>query len=167
MKVSGSGEVFLADLGQDIQVLKLDNEAITVNGANLLAFEDGIDWDIKRVEGVSGMIGGGLYNMHLSGTGFVAIISDGPPILLEIDGESTFADPQAAITWSSGLTSSVKADVNMKTLIGRGSGETVQLSFSGTGWLLIQPSEGRVTSTASGGSGGGGAASGLGKLLGG
>jgi uncharacterized protein (AIM24 family) len=168
MKVSGTGEVFLADFGQEIQLLRLDDEAITANGANVLAFEDGIDWDIKRVEGVSGMLGGGLYNMHLSGTGFVAIISDGPPVLLDVDGETTFADPQAAITWSSGLTSSVKADVNMKTLIGRGSGETVQLSFSGKGWLLIQPSEGRVTSAAAGGSGSsGGAAGGLGKLLGG
>ena len=168
MKVSGTGEVFLADFGQEIQLLRLDNESITANGANVLAFEDGIDWDIKRVEGVSGMLGGGLYNMHLSGTGFVAIISDGPPVLLDVDGETTFADPQAAITWSSGLTSSVKADVNMKTLIGRGSGETVQLSFAGKGWLLIQPSEGRVTSAAAGGSGGGSsAASGLGKLLGG
>jgi len=167
MKVSGTGEVFLADFGQEIQLLQLSDDSITANGANVLAFEDGIEWDIKRVEGVSGMLGGGLYNMHLQGTGFVAIISDGPPVLLEVDGESTFADPQAAITWSSGLTSSVKADVNMKTMIGRGSGESIQLSFSGTGWLLIQPSEGRVTSTAAGGSGGGGAASGIGKLLGG
>ena len=88
MKVRGTGEVFLADFGQEIQLLRLDNEAITANGANVLAFEDGIDWDIKRVEGVSGMLGGGLYNMHLSGTGFVAIISDGPPVLLEVDGET-------------------------------------------------------------------------------
>jgi uncharacterized protein (AIM24 family) len=166
MKVSGTGEVFLADFGQEIQLLQLSDDSITANGANVLAFEDGIEWDIKRVEGVSGMLGGGLYNMHLQGTGFVAIISDGPPVLLEVDGESTFADPQAAITRSSGLTSSVKADVNMKTMIGRGSGESIQLSFSGKGWLLIQPSEGRVTSAAAGGSGGG-AASGIGKLLGG
>ena len=143
------------------------DDSITANGANVLAFEDGIEWDIKRVEGVSGMLGGGLYNMHLQGTGFVAIISDGPPVMLEVDGESTFADPQAAITWSSGLTSSVKADVNMKTMIGRGSGESVQLSFSGKGWLLIQPSEGRVTSAAAGGSGSGGAGGTIGKLLGG
>lgn len=161
MKVSGTGEVFLADYGQDIQLLRLDGEAITANGANVLAFEDGIDWDIKRVEGVSGMLGGGLYNMHLEGSGFVAVISDGPPVLLEVDGETAFADPQAAITWSSGVSSSVKADVNMKTLIGRGSGETVQISFSGHGWLLIQPSEGKVMSAA--GSGGGT----IGKLLGG
>ena len=167
MKASGTGEVFLADLAQEIQLLKLENEAITANGANVLAIEDGIEWDIKRVEGVSGMLGGGLYNMHLEGTGYVAIISDGPPVMLEIGADQTFADPQAAITWSSGVNSSVKADVNMKSLIGRGSGETVQLSFSGSGWLLIQPSEGQVTSTAAGGSGGGSAAGSLGKLLGG
>ena len=167
MKASGTGEVFLADLAQEIQLLRLENEAITANGANVLAIEDGIEWDIKRVEGVSGMLGGGLYNMHLEGTGYVAIISDGPPVMLEIAGDQTFADPQAAITWSSGVTSSVKADVNMKSLIGRGSGETVQLSFTGNGWLLIQPSEGQVTSTAAGGSAGGSAAGSLGKLLGG
>ena len=163
MKVSGTGEVFLADLAQDIQLLKLENESITANGANVLAFEDGIDWDIKRVEGVSGMLGGGLYNMHLEGTGYVAVISDGPPLLIEISGESTFADPQAAITWSGGVTSSVKADVNMKTLIGRGSGETVQISFAGQGWVLIQPSEGRVAAPSQGGGQGGGAAGTLGQ----
>jgi uncharacterized protein (AIM24 family) len=156
MKVSGTGEVFLADLAQDIQLLRLENEAITANGANVLAFEDGIDWDIKRVEGASGMLGGGLYNMHLQGTGYVALISDGPPMLLKIDGETTFADPNAAITWSAGVSTSVKADVNMKTLIGRGSGETFQISFSGQGWALIQPSEGQVAApSSSGGSGGG------------
>lgn len=168
MKASGTGEVFLADLAQEIQLLRLENESITANGANVLAIEDGIEWDIKRVEGVSGMLGGGLYNMHLEGTGYVAIISDGPPLMLEVSGESTYADPQAAITWSAGVTSSVKTDMNMKSFIGKGSGETVQLSFSGNGWLLIQPSEGRVTSTAAGGSSsGGGMADGLGKLLGG
>ncbi len=169
MKVSGSGEVYLADLGQDIQLLKLDGEAITANGANVLAFDAGIDWDIKRVEGVSGMLGGGLYNMELKGSGYVALVSDGPPVLLELDGSTqTFADPQAAITWSEGLSTSVKADVNLKTLIGRGSGETFQMSFSGTGWVLIQPSEGRVAGTAQGGSGsegGGGAGGALGKFL--
>ncbi len=162
MKVSGTGEVFLADTAQEIQLLTLDNEKITANGPHVLAFETGIDWDIKRVEGASGALAGGLYNMELSGTGTVALVSDGPPVLIEVDGADTFADPQAAITWSEGVSSSVKTDVNLKTFIGKGSGESVQLSFSGKGWLLIQPSEGRVTPGA--GSGGGGA---LGNLLGG
>ncbi|MDX6615317.1 MAG: hypothetical protein QOD60_408, partial [Solirubrobacterales bacterium] len=168
MKVAGTGEVFLADLAQEIQVLKLDGEAITVNGANLLAFDDGIDWDIKRVEGASGMLGGGLYNTHLSGKGYVALISDGTPVLIDVADEPVFADPQAAITWSEGVSTSIKTDVNLKTLIGRGSGETVQMQFSGNGWVLIQPSEGRVTSPAAGGSGAASSATGaLGKMLGG
>ena len=166
MKISGTGEVFLADLAQEIQLVKLSGEAITVNGANLLAFDADIDWDIKKVEGVSGFMGGGLYNTHLSGSGYVALLSDGPPVLIELDGDQTFADPQAAITWSEGVSTSVKTDLNLKTFIGRGSGETVQLGFSGTGWVLIQPSEGRVTSAAAGGQASGSSAGGaLGKLL--
>ncbi len=165
MKISGKGEVFLADLAQEIQLLKLDNEAITVNGANLLAFDADIDWDIKKVEGVSSMLGGGLYNTHLEGSGYVALLSDGTPVLLSVDGEKTFADPQAAITWSSGLKTGVKANVSMKNLIGRGSGETFTMSFEGKGWVLIQPSEGRVASPSQSGGGGGGAGGTLGKIL--
>jgi uncharacterized protein (AIM24 family) len=146
MKISGTGEVFLADHAQEIHLLKLDEDRITVNSHNLLAFDAGIDWDIKKVEGVSGMLAGGLFNLELSGTGSVALLSDGPPLLLDVGDVPTFADPQAAITWSAGVTTSVKTDMNMKTLIGRGSGESVQLAFGGSGWVLIQPSEGVVDS---------------------
>ena len=156
MKMSGTGEVFLADTAQDIHLIYLENDAITVNGANLLAFDSGIEWDIKRVEGVSGMMGGGLYNTALSGTGWVAVVSDGPPVLLNTGEASTFADPQAAITWSSSVQTGIKTDIKLKNLIGRGSGETVQMSFSGQGWLLVQPSEGRVQAAQPGGSPGGG-----------
>jgi uncharacterized protein (AIM24 family) len=156
MKMSGTGEVFLADTAQDIHLIYLENDAITVNGSNLLAFDSGIDWDIKRVEGVSGMMGGGLYNTALNGTGWVAIISDGPPVLLNTGEAPTFADPQAAITWSSSLQTGIKTDIKLKNFIGRGSGETVQMSFAGQGWVLVQPSEGRVQAATAGGSGGGG-----------
>jgi uncharacterized protein (AIM24 family) len=156
MKMSGSGEVFLADTAQDIHLIYLENDAITVNGTNLLAFDSGIDWDIKRVEGVSGLMGGGLFNTALTGTGWVAIISDGPPVLLNTADAPTFADPQAAITWASSVQTGIKTDIKLKNLIGRGSGESIQMSFSGQGWVLVQPSEGRVTAAAtSGGSGGG------------
>jgi uncharacterized protein (AIM24 family) len=156
MKISGTGEVFLADTAQDIHLIYLENDAITVNGSNLLAFDAGIDWDIKRVEGVSGMMGGGLFNMALTGTGWVAIISDGPPVLLNTADAPTFADPQAAITWASSVQTGIKTDIKLKNLIGRGSGESVQMSFTGAGWVLVQPSEGRVYGQAAGGSSGGG-----------
>ena len=162
MKITGSGEVFLADTAQDIHLIYLENDFITVNGPNLLAFDAGIDWDIKRVEGASGMMGGGLFNMALNGTGWVAIISDGPPVLLNVAAAPTFADAQAAITWSSGVTTGIKTDFKMKNLIGRGSGETIQMAFAGQGWVLVQPSEGQLAGTAAGGSAGGG----LGNLLG-
>jgi uncharacterized protein (AIM24 family) len=162
MKVTGTGEVFLADQAQDIHLIYLENDFITVNGSNLLAFDAGIDWDIKRVEGASAMMGGGLYNLSLNGTGWVAVLSDGPPVLLNVASAPTFADAQAAITWSSGVSTGIRTDFKMKNLVGRGSGESVQMSFSGQGWVLVQPSEGRVAAAAPAGSSSGG---GLGSLL--
>jgi uncharacterized protein (AIM24 family) len=165
MKMQGTGEVFLADQAQDIHLIKLENDYITCNGANVLAFDAGIDWDIKRVEGgAAAALAGGLTNMTLKGDGWVALLSDGPPVMLDVASAPTFADAQAAITWSSGVQTQVKVDANLKTLIGRGSGETIQMAFSGEGWVLVQPSEGRVQAAAGGG---GGAAGGLGGLLGG
>jgi uncharacterized protein (AIM24 family) len=164
MKMSGSGEVFLADKAQDIHLLMLEDEKITVNGPNLLAFDADIDWDIERVQGVSGMMGGGLFNTTLKGSGYVAVLSDGPPVMLDVASAPTFADAQAAITWSQGVTTSLKTDFKMKNLIGRGSGETIQMAFAGSGWVLVQPSEGRIDAAQGGGGGGGG---GLSNLLGG
>ena len=163
MKVTGSGEVFLADQAQDIHLIYLENDFITVNGRNLLAFDAGIDWDIKRVEGASAVMGGGLFNLSLNGTGWVAILSDGPPVLLNVASAPTFADAQAAITWSSGVSTGIRTDFKMKNLIGRSSGESVQMSFTGQGWVLVQPSEGRILGV--GQQAGGGSSSGLGGLL--
>jgi uncharacterized protein (AIM24 family) len=158
MKMQGTGEVFLADHAQDVHLVKLENDRITCNGANVLAFDAGIDWDIERVQGgMAGAMAGGLYNMSLGGTGWVAVVSDGPPVLLNTGAAPTFCDPQAAITWSSGVRTEVKADVNLKSFIGRGSGETIQMGFVGEGWVLVQPSEGQVAGAvpAGGGTGGG------------
>jgi uncharacterized protein (AIM24 family) len=165
MKMEGTGEVFLAYLAQDIHLIKLENESITCNGRNVLAFDAGIDWDITKLDsGMAGALAGGIYNMSLAGAGWVAVVSDGPPVLLKTGDSPTFVDPNAAITWSSAVTPHVKTDANLKTLIGKGSGETIQLGFQGAGWVLVQPSEGAVVSQANGSSGGGGTG---GSLLGG
>ncbi|HEU4658733.1 MAG TPA: AIM24 family protein [Capillimicrobium sp.] len=147
MKVTGSGEVFLADSAQDIHLVRLENESITINGKNVLAFDAGIEWDIKMFSGAASIAGGGLSNVELKGTGWVAILSDGPPVLLDVASKPTFADAQAAITWSEGVSASLKTDYKMKDLIGRTSGETIQLAFQGQGWVLVQPSEGTVTNS--------------------
>jgi uncharacterized protein (AIM24 family) len=150
MQASGSGEVFLAHQAMLVHVVKLSNDSMTVNGANILAFEAGIDWDITKVKGgAAGMLAGGLFNVGLSGTGLVALMSDGEPLRLDVAEAPTFADPSAAIAWSGGVSTNLKSDVQAKSLIGLGSGESFQLGFSGQGWVLIQPSEGRFIPTSS------------------
>lgn len=148
MEAAGSGEVFLAHQAMLVHVLRLSGDSLTANGRNILAFETGIEWDVTRVKGgAAGMVAGGLFNIHLQGTGLVALISDGEPVRLDVSEAPTFADPQAAIAWSGGVTTSLRADVQAKTLIGMGSGESFQIGFSGQGWALVQPSEGRVVAT--------------------
>ena len=141
MDVQGSGEVFFANQAADIQVMYLDNDSIWVNGANVLAFSASIGYDIKAIGG-AGAMAGGMYNVVLTGTGYVAITCDGPPVVLDVSGAPTFADPQAVVMWTSGVQMGVKSDVNLKTLMGKGSGETFQMSFGGQGWVMVQPSEG-------------------------
>jgi uncharacterized protein (AIM24 family) len=150
MQASGSGELFVAKDAMLVHVLSLDNDSLTVNGENILAFEAGIDWDITRIKGgATGMLAGGLFNVGLRGTGLVALVSDGEPLRLDVAEAPTFVDPQAAIAWSGGVTTNLKTDVQAKSLIGLGSGESVQLAMSGTGWVLVQPSEGRQVVPAS------------------
>ncbi len=144
MQASGSGEVFLANQAMLVHLLRLNEDSLTVNGANILAFETGIDWDVTRVKGgTAGMLAGGLFNIHLRGSGLVALLSDGEPVRLDVSEAPTFGDPQAAIAWSGGVETNLKTDVQAKSLIGLGSGESFQLGFSGKGWVLVQPSEGR------------------------
>lgn len=144
MKCTGSGELFLANNAMLVHVLRLQDESLTVNGESILAFEDQIGWDVTRVKGgAAGMLAGGLFNIALRGSGLVALTSDGQPIKLDVSEAPTFADRQAAIAWSAGVTTTLRTDVQAKSLIGLGSGESLQLGFSGQGWVLIQPSEGR------------------------
>jgi len=144
MQASGTGEVFLAHQAMLVHVLRIDDDALTVNGSNILAFEHGIEWDVTRVKGgAAGMLAGGLFNIHLRGTGMVALLSDGEPVRLDVGSAPTFGDPQAAIAWSGGVQTTLKTDMQAKSLVGLGSGESVQLGFGGEGWVLVQPSEGR------------------------
>src|SRR3954453_5398231 len=142
MKVTGQGDVFFADDAMEIHLVVLEDDALTVNGSNVLAFESTLTWDIKRVEGAS-MMAGGVFNTPFTGTGTLAITSHGPPVVLDVDAP-TYADVQAAVAWSRSLTTSVRRTAGASALIGRGSGEAFQLLFNGQGFVIVQPSEGRV-----------------------
>ena len=140
MRCTGQGELFLADAGKQVHIIHLDGAGLTINGRNILAFEPSLHWDIERVKGV-GIAAGGLFNTRLEGHGWVAITTAGDPVVLKTDAP-TFADADAAVAWSSTLTTTLNRTVKAKALIGRGSGEAAQLAFQGQGIVIIQPSEG-------------------------
>jgi uncharacterized protein (AIM24 family) len=140
MRVTGRGDLFLADSANEIHLVRLEGDSLTVNGRNILAFEPTLEWDIRRVEGAS-MLTGGLFNTTLSGTGWLAITAHGTPVVLQTDAP-TFADVQSAIAWSTSLQTSVARSFKLSGLIGRGSGEAVQLAFHGQGFVIVQASEG-------------------------
>ncbi|GAA3693760.1 AIM24 family protein [Gordonia hankookensis] len=141
MRVRGQGEVFFARRNSNVFTIDLEGDSITINTSSLLAFDASLQWKITSL-GNAGMLAGGLFNLTLTGQGTVGISSDGPPMLLDCSVQPTFVDPQAAICWSAGLTPGIKNDFKLGSLIGRGSGESFQLSFHGPGFVVVQPSEG-------------------------
>jgi uncharacterized protein (AIM24 family) len=158
MSCEGSGELFLADNAAEIQILYLDNDAISVNGSNVLAFSASIDWDIHRVNaGRASMLAGGLFNVSLSGTGYVAITTKGEPVAFDVTGAPTFADAQCVVMWTSGVTMDVRVDTGgLKSMLRGGTGELVQMAFGGQGFVVIQPSESVVEGAGKSQSGSGG-----------
>ena len=148
MRVTGQGEVFFARAAQNVFLLQLEGDAITVNTRSLLAFDANLGYDIRMI-GNAGLLAGGLFNLLVQGQGMVAISSDGPPMLLDCSQQPTFVDPQAVICWSANLQPQVKSTFKMGSLIGRGSGESFQLGFHGPGFVVVQPSEGQPVVAAS------------------
>jgi len=161
MKMTGNGDVFLADRASDIYLIDLEgpHDGLSINGANVLAFEPTLSWDIKMVQGMGMMSNAGLFNCVFTGQGRLAITCKGTPVVLRVD-QPTYADPQAAVCWSTSLqTGYHRADqLGLGTLIGRSTGEAFTMSFAGQGFVVVQPSEevaGSAVAGASQQSGGG------------
>jgi uncharacterized protein (AIM24 family) len=141
MRCQGQGDVFLAERAYDVHLLNLNNTGLSISGKNVLAFSSSLDWNIERVKGGS-MVAGGLFNTTLRGSGWVALTTDGPPVVLNAAEAPTFADTNAVVAWSANLQTQLKTSFKAGALIGRGSGEALQVSFYGHGFVIVQPSEG-------------------------
>jgi uncharacterized protein (AIM24 family) len=141
MRCRGKGDVFFANFAAEVHLLRLEGDSLSVSGHSVLAFEPTLSWDIRRIEGAS-MFAGGLFNTTLEGTGWVAVTSHGPPVVLQTDAP-TYVDAQAAIAWSANLQTSINRTMKAGALVGRGSGEAVQLAFTGSGFVVVQASEGQ------------------------
>jgi len=142
MKATGNGKLYVADQGKKISILHLQGDSIFVNGNDLLAFEPSINWDIKLMRKIAGMMSGGLFNVRLDGHGMVAITSHYEPLTLLVTPDNpVFTDPNATVAWSGSLEPEFVTDISFKTFLGRGSGESIQMKFSGNGFVVVQPFE--------------------------
>ncbi|MEV6845327.1 AIM24 family protein [Actinoplanes sp. NPDC051411] len=170
MRIRGQGDVFLAERAADIHLIDLEQgDALSINGANVLAFDSTLQYDVRMTSGGAGMMSNaGLFNCVFTGYGRIAVTTKGTPVVLTVD-QPTYVDPQAAICWSANLqTGFHRAEqLGLGTLIGRTTGERFTMSFAGQGFVVVQPSE--ETTHGLAGAGGGGQQQGggiLGNLLG-
>ena len=143
MKLTGRGDVFLAELAKDVHIIDLEpGDALSINGSSVLAFDSTLQYDIKMVGGAGMASSSGLFNCVFTGYGRIAITTKGTPVVLNVD-QPTYVDPQAAICWSANLqTGYHRAEqLGLGTLMGRTTGERFTMSFAGQGFVVVQPSE--------------------------
>ncbi|BFV60879.1 AIM24 family protein [Kitasatospora sp. CMC57] len=141
LRWSGDGALYLADRGADVLNLHLDDESLSVNGSHLLALDATLRCTVDKVKGAAMMAGTGLYNVKVSGTGWVSVTSRGVPVVLDCAEAETYVDPDALVAWTTGLDVRSRRSMKLGALVGRGSGEAVQLGFQGVGFVVVQPSE--------------------------
>lgn len=150
MQASGTGKLYLADNAKKVRILCLENQTICVNGNDVLALEETLHHEIKMMKSIAGVVGGGLFNVKIQGTGMVAITSHGDPITLLVTPQTPIStDANATVAWSGSLEPEIKTDLGWRNLIGRGTGEGIQLSFKGNGWVVLQPYEETYANTQS------------------
>ncbi|MGW0531695.1 TerD family protein [Streptomyces sp. NPDC003032] len=142
MRCSGRGQVFLAEEGTHLHPIELQGDAICVSAENVLAFDESLQHEVRRIEG-HGIPGGALFVMQFQGTGTVIVKTHGVPVVLPVT-PTTFADCHAVVAWSAAAQAIVSSQVRMRSNAYAGStGESVNLQFRGApgNFIVVQPYE--------------------------
>ncbi|WP_432074352.1 TerD family protein [Streptomyces wuyuanensis] len=142
MRCSGRGQVFLADEGAHLHPIELQGDAICVSAENVLAFDESLQHEVRRIEG-HGIPGGALFTMQFQGTGTVVVKTHGIPVVLPVT-PTTFADSNAVVAWSAASQVILSSQVRLRRNAYPGhSGETVNLQFRGApgNFIVVQPYE--------------------------
>jgi len=142
MEVSGHGTVYLASEATEVTLVQLHGDTLFVESESLLALDGQLQTGVEFL-GLRGMgTGQGLATTKVSGHGMVAILSEGPAIALEVTPQMPLCvDPHAYVAHHGQLQQSVVTDVNWRTVLGQGSGESVQFQYQGQGLVYVQPAE--------------------------
>ncbi|SEC61774.1 Stress response protein SCP2 [Streptomyces sp. 2131.1] len=142
MRCTGRGQVFLAEEGSHLHAIELQGDGICVSAENVLAFDESLQYEVRRIEG-HGIPGGALFTMQFQGTGTVVVKTHGTPVVLPVT-PTTFADCNAVVAWSSASQVIVSSQVRLRRNAYPGhSGETVNLQFRGApgNFIVVQPYE--------------------------
>ncbi|MEW2068384.1 TerD family protein [Streptomyces sp. NPDC007346] len=142
MRCTGRGQVFLAEEGSYLHPIELQGDAICVSAESVLAFDESLQYEVRRVEG-HGIPGGALFTMQFQGTGTLIIKTHGTPVVLPVT-PTTFADCNAVVAWSAASQVIVSSQVRLRRNAYPGhSGETVNLQFRGApgNFIVVQPYE--------------------------
>ncbi|GAA3008987.1 hypothetical protein JCM13580A_21530 [Streptomyces drozdowiczii] len=142
MRCTGRGQVFLAEEGSHLHAVELQGDGICVSAENVLAFDETLQYEVRRIEG-HGIPGGALFTMQFQGTGTVVVKTHGTPVVLPVT-PTTFADCNAVVAWSSASQVIVSSQVRLRRNAYPGhSGETVNLQFRGApgNFIVVQPYE--------------------------
>ncbi|MFD6080637.1 AIM24 family protein, partial [Streptomyces hydrogenans] len=142
MRCTGRGQVFLAENGAHLHPIELQGDAICVSAENVLAFDESLQYEVRRIEG-HGIPGGALFTMQFQGTGTVIVKTHGVPVVLPVT-PTTFADCNAVVAWSAASQVILSSQVRLRRNAYPGhSGETVNLQFRGApgNFIVVQPYE--------------------------
>ncbi|MEU0405349.1 TerD family protein [Streptomyces sp. NPDC006197] len=142
MRCTGRGQVFLAEEGAHLHPIELQGDGICVSAENVLAFDESLQYEVRRIEG-HGIPGGALFTMQFQGTGTVVVKTHGVPVVLPVT-PTTFADCNAVVAWSSASQVVLSSQVRLRRNAYPGhSGETVNLQFRGApgNFIVVQPYE--------------------------
>lgn len=142
MRCSGRGQVFLAEEASHLHPIELQGDAVCVSAENVLAFDESLQYEVRRIEG-HGIPGGALFTMQFQGTGTVVVKTHGVPVVLPVT-PTTFADSNAVVAWSAASQVILSSQVRLRRNAYPGhSGETVNLQFRGApgNFIVVQPYE--------------------------
>jgi uncharacterized protein (AIM24 family) len=121
--VTGRGRVFLADQAQNVHLIELEAETVSCHADRVLAVDAGVAWSVRDV---ASRPGGAIRELSLAGSGWLALLSHGAPVLLDVSAGATLVRATAAIAWADGVEAE-PADEGLTR-------------FHGLGWVLVQAS---------------------------
>ncbi|MFE1254510.1 TerD family protein [Streptomyces fungicidicus] len=142
MRCTGQGQVFFAEDSTMLHPIELQGDAVCVSAENVLAFDEGLQYEVRRIEG-HGIPGGALFTMQFQGTGTIVVKTHGTPVVLPVT-PTTFADCNAVVAWSAASQVVVSSQVRMRRNSYPGdTGESVNLQFRGApgNFIVVQPYE--------------------------